>query len=533
MSLTRTTTSDVLLQVAPTTLPFPLAVSTASKAKLGDIDLFFTKPPAQPEVKCRWITVTVPVGTAHDDLTSNPGIQTEYETSTGSWAIDTLEADDHTTFTCTKSGRGDKWFSFEDESYFTLTLQRISVSRTPGEVAFTVTAQVTTDDDPDFDNDDDWTEQDIAMPNVTKSLDDFFFFRSFSCEKPQVTNTTGDAGTVILRWEGSENDTAYYLSGGPFDEELVTGQSHPVSGLTDTTTFVLDARTTGPDGEPVHHYLSTTVTVKDADIRAKTLTASNSITVPATFTADSTDHSVTAFGPTTFEGDVMARNTLTVGGKLDAKAGVDVSGGKLDAKAGLDVSGGKLDAKAGLDVSGGKLDAKAGLDVSAGKLDAKAGLDVSGGKLNAKAGLEVSGAKLDAKAGLGVSGALDVTGANVKALGTMTTIQSSTTAVSTYSKTGQPTTDGFLLVRLASNTYANLNPSTDERLYRFTVATVTVGSMTANVSCPGISIRNFYGAWSTPIPVKANQTYKVEITSAGQEYEPQISIYWLPLGVAA
>jgi hypothetical protein len=79
-----------------------------------------------------------------------------------------------------------------------------------------------------------------------------------------------------------------------------------------------------------------------------------------------------------------------------------------------------------------------------------------------------------------------------------------------------------------------LNYSNDERLYKFTVAKVTVGSThVASVSAPGISIKDFYGAWSAPIPVKANQSYTVEIVSPNQGYNPHIAIYWLPLGVPA
>ena len=63
--------SDVLLQVESSTTPTPLAVSAASKARLASMDLRFTKPPQQLEFKCRRITIRIPLGTAHDDLTSD------------------------------------------------------------------------------------------------------------------------------------------------------------------------------------------------------------------------------------------------------------------------------------------------------------------------------------------------------------------------------------------------------------------------------------------------------------------------------
>lgn len=394
----------------------PLAVSTASKIKAGVIALLFRKSEggSVPPVTCRKITIVLPIGEEDTDLTDYTVPMTGSGSSVPSktWNRSVSPNKDVFTFTTPSTGPGSGPFTFDAAAHFAFNLQRIYVSRLPGQADLTVITEVTTAETP---TDEDWIEQEWTVP-IAKTIDDFFFFRSFSCTTPQVANP----GTVTLEWDGSEHQTEYWLTYDDHPAEKVTGQSKQISGLTDTTTFVLDARTTDPDtGDIGHHYLSTTVTVKEPTIHAKSLTATDSIAVTDTFTAESSTQTITAHGPTFFEGDVtiMANNTLTVGGKIDAKAGLDVSGGKVDAKAGLDVSGGKLDAKAGLDVSGGKIDAKAGLDVSGGKLDAKAGLDVSGAKLDARAGLDVTGqlnanggVTIPADATLTANGAVDMMG---------------------------------------------------------------------------------------------------------------------------
>jgi hypothetical protein len=378
----------------------PLAVSTASKVKPGAIPLIFRKSQGGniPPVKCRKITIVLPVGEEDTDLTdyTQPLGYSRSSVPAKTWNASVSPNKDVYTFTTSTTGPGSGPFTFDAESHFAFSLLKIYVSRLPGQADLTISAELATVEIP---ADEDWITQEWTVP-ITKTIEDFFFFRSFSCTTPQVANP----GTVTLEWDGSEHETEYWLSYNGRPPERVTGQSKQISGLTDTTTFVLDARTPNPDNaqDPfAHHYLSTTVTVKEPTIHAKSLTATRSIAVPDTFTADHGTKTITAYGPTTFEGDVtiVADNTLTVGGKVDAKAGLDV-GGKVDAKAGLEVSGGKVDAKAGLEVSGGKVDAKAGLDVSGGKVDAKAGLDVSGAKLNATAGLDVSGGVLNANGGI-------------------------------------------------------------------------------------------------------------------------------------
>ncbi len=301
-----TTTTERPLEAVPVDSA-PLAVSTASKTKKGVISLKFAKAPGIPPVECTGIKVTIPVGATATDLTSNPGsIDPGHSSSKGTWTINA--SPDKATYTCTPPAPARK-FVFDEEAQFTLILRSIPVSRLPGQATLSIDATVTTTDTL---TEEDWNVQ------ITKSIDDFFFFRSFSCVEPRISNP----GTATLRWEGSEAGTEYYLS---YDSHVgddaipVSGQSCQVRDLTDTTTFVLDARTPDPDepdGEPGHHYLSATVTVEKPTIHAKSLTATDKIAVADTFTADSSDKTTTAKGPTFFEGDVtiVPNHNLTVGG---------------------------------------------------------------------------------------------------------------------------------------------------------------------------------------------------------------------------
>ncbi|MER6839133.1 hypothetical protein [Streptomyces platensis] len=311
----RSMTVDRLLTAVPDD-PAPLAVSTASKTKLGVIRLRFSKAAGVPNVECTRIAVTIPVGDTGTDLTSNPGNIDYKYSSNGNWRI--APSSDRTTYVCTPSGPGGK-FVFTDAAHFTLTLDAIPVSRLPGEAQLTLTADATTNST----DGEDWT-----VP-ITKSVDDFFFFRAFSCEQPQIRNN----GSVTLRWEGSENETEYWLSYDGREPQQVSGQSTRIEEITDTTTFVLDARTLNPDTKEFdqHHYLSTTVTVKEPTIVAKELTAKK-VSVPDTFTADSSDKTTTLHGRTTFEEDVTVMARLIVHDAITNEAGtvrIDAGSGNI------------------------------------------------------------------------------------------------------------------------------------------------------------------------------------------------------------
>ncbi|MER6306264.1 hypothetical protein [Streptomyces sp. NPDC001657] len=297
-----------------------LPVSTASKTKNGVLKLTFSKPEGSEDVVCQRITVTVPVGTECADLASSgEPIDHNYEDqSRADWRIVPQLALTSVTFTCTPEVPGNQ-ITFDAQRRFTLILSAIPVSRTPGYAPIVASARTA------FADGDDWDDRPIYVDPVEKVMEtpDSFFFRSFSCEKPQVEN--GDK--TILRWEGSEAETEYYLWDGRSDTPTkVTGRSCETHALTDTTTFVLEARTKDADNQPVSHYLSTTITVKLPDIRAKTLTATDKVTVTDTFRADNTDNQKTWAGATTFEGDVTitGNNKLTVGGEIEAHSGVTI-----------------------------------------------------------------------------------------------------------------------------------------------------------------------------------------------------------------
>ncbi|MFE6050033.1 hypothetical protein ACFQ6N_04725 [Kitasatospora sp. NPDC056446] len=418
-------TVDRLLEAAPDD-PAPLAVSTASKTKLGIVRLRFTKAAGVPDVECTQITVTIPVGETGTDLTGNPGnIDYKYASSSGNWSI--TASSDRSRYVCTPSGPGKK-FVFTDTAYFTVILDAIPVGRLPGEAALTLTAATTTAATMTAATTTAATttaapgEEDWTVP-ITKAVDDFFFFRAFSCEQPQIPNP----GTAILRWEGSEHETEYWLSYDGRDPQQVTGQSAQITGITDTTTFVLDARTPDPQTGKFdrHHYLSTTVTVKEPTILAKELTAKK-INVPDTLTADGSSKTTTLHGPATFEEDVTVMAKLIVNGTITNKDGtvrIDaaVSATGLNANSGEIRTTGNLRSGAAtvtsLDAQSGVIKTSGALntgDATVASLDAKSGAIKTSGALNTGAATVAS---LDAKSGaIKTSGALNTGDATVASL---------------------------------------------------------------------------------------------------------------------
>ncbi|MFB7911157.1 hypothetical protein ACFC1T_32445 [Kitasatospora sp. NPDC056076] len=309
---------DGRLQAECVPSPNPLPVSTPSKTKNGVLRLTFSKPDGSPDVKCRSITVSLPIGTAPTDLTDNPvPIDGNQDGGQGTWLIVQRPSKESSlTFVCTPEAPGNQ-VTFDATRRFTLKVSAIPVARTPGDVRLTVTAHTATDND--------WEDRPVDTPEVGKHREDAsaFFFRAFSSVQPRVANK----GKATLRWEGSEAGTEYWLSWDEGAPVKVTGLSHQSHELTDTTTFVLDARTKGADGQDVHHYLSTTVTVKDPDIVARTVTASDKVTVTETFTADNKAGKKTTIGATTFDGNVTVTtgNTLTVAGQINANGGVNAT----------------------------------------------------------------------------------------------------------------------------------------------------------------------------------------------------------------
>ncbi|MEI5098267.1 hypothetical protein RB200_05905 [Streptomyces sp. PmtG] len=382
----RSITADRLLTAVPDD-PTPLAVSTASKTKLGLIQLRFTKAEGVPDVECTRITVTIPAGDTHTDLTSNPGnINYRHSSSRGTWSI--APSGDRTTYVCTPPGPSRK-FVFTDTAHFALILDAIPVGRLPGEAELTLTAATTTTTNPS--DEEDWT-----VP-ITKAVDDFFFFRAFSCERPQIPNK----GTATLRWEGSEHETEYWLSYDDRAPQRVTGQSVQIADLIDTTTFVLDARTLNPETKEFdqHHYLSTTVTVKEPTIVAKELTAKK-VSVADTFTADSSDKTTTLHGRTTFEEDVTVMARLIVHETITNEAGTM----RIDAGSGDITTSGT--------VQGSSLKAGASYGIASNGAITGSGLNAGSGDITTSGTVQGSSLKAGASYGIASNGAITGSGLN-------------------------------------------------------------------------------------------------------------------------
>ncbi|WP_329169707.1 hypothetical protein OG754_00075 [Streptomyces decoyicus] len=313
-------TSTPLLHVEPDPASQRFPVSTASKTKNGVLKFTFSKPEGSAPVRCQRITVTLPVGSAATDLASRgDAIHYNYSRPGQAWRIVPQLTAGSATFVCTPEGPGGQ-ITFGAGQRFTLILSSIPVTRAPGRAQITISAYTA------FTGDGDWDDRPLSVDPVEKVMEipDSFFLRSFSCEKPQVGNRL----KTVLHWEGSEAGTEYYLWDGRSETPTkVTGRSCDTHALTDTTTFVLEARGKDANNRPVSLYLSTTVTVKDPDIAAKTVTATDKISVTDTFTADNKDGKKTWARATTFEGDVTitGTNKLTVGGKLAVNGETDLN----------------------------------------------------------------------------------------------------------------------------------------------------------------------------------------------------------------
>lgn len=380
--------------------PWRLEVSTASKTKPGVVHITFAKAPGRPTVKCRGIWVTVPIGTTESDLTSTFDLIEYGYSGLGS----TVTPNQNTkSYHCVRSGPK-KIYEFDATSHFTLILKAIPVSRLPGAARLAISAEVTTAETP---TESDWIVQNIDADDITKFVDDHFYFTSFSCVEPQVANP----GTAELHWNGSDVGTEYWLSYNDKPAYRVTGQSTTVGGLTDITTFVLDARTPNPETNVFdqHHYLSTTVTVKEPTIEAKSLTATDRIAIADTFSAVSSTRTTTAFGPTTFEGDVtvMAGNKLTVNDIASGNGTVAINAAVTAKAATVD----SLDARTGEIKTSGAL---------TGGTTTVTSLNAGGGEIKTTGALTGGAAtvsSLDARSGeIKTSGALKGGDTNVSSL---------------------------------------------------------------------------------------------------------------------
>ncbi|MFI9362706.1 hypothetical protein ACIG5E_16885 [Kitasatospora sp. NPDC053057] len=304
--------SAALLDLVCETTPPLFTISTPQENKKGTLFLTFRKPATGPDVECRKITITIPVGQEPTDLVGNTSgadaddIDDYPRDSTGlDWTIERQTTPEKPgspsevtaiTFTCTPPS-GETTFGAGRE--FTLILSSVPINRTAGAAPLTITETTTTGTGTG------WADRPIALPAIEKAGNEFRF-QNFSCVKPRVAH--GEA--TVLQWDGTPHNTEYYLYWDDAPAKRLTDLpaqpplTVPTHQLTRTTTFVLNAQTRNAANQTVHHYLSTTVTVKDPDILAKSLTAADKVDVTDTFVADRTNANKTWARATTFDGDV-------------------------------------------------------------------------------------------------------------------------------------------------------------------------------------------------------------------------------------
>ncbi|MFF2077472.1 hypothetical protein ACFVXG_22295 [Kitasatospora sp. NPDC058162] len=203
--------------------------------------------------------MTLPFGAQESDLTQDIApVGAACQDSKGTtWRIVRSTTPGTATYTCTPETVHED-VTFDDSRKFTLVLSSIPATRSAADAQITVTEDTATGTD--------WTTRSTTT-HVVATNDTTFFFRDFCCLKPQVLH--GQRATLV--WEGSPVGTEYHLSWDDTSKE-VTGPSYTTHPLYRTTTFVLDARTRSATGQVIHHYLSTTVTVRESDVEANNLT---------------------------------------------------------------------------------------------------------------------------------------------------------------------------------------------------------------------------------------------------------------------
>lgn len=177
-------------------------------------------------------------------------------------------SDDSTvTFICTPDSRQ---ALFDDGREFTLILANIPINQTAGTAALTITETIA----------DGTVEDHTGILRGFEKIDTDFVFENFSSQDPRV----GNGSSTTLHWTGSPHNTTYYLSRDDLEPEILSGVTGPACQwptpeLTHTTTFVLRAETLNAAGETIRRYLSTTVSVEEPTIEARTLTATDLVTV--------------------------------------------------------------------------------------------------------------------------------------------------------------------------------------------------------------------------------------------------------------
>ncbi|MGK4584980.1 hypothetical protein [Kitasatospora sp. HPMI-4] len=306
------TAATTPLDVVCPTRPDRITVSTATETKRATLYLTFRRP-GSADVRCRSITVTLPVGTGATHLLSSteaaPADDVDdypVDSAGTEWAVERRTTPptpgapgevSAITFTCKPAtASGDTVFGANRE--FTLILSRIPVNRTAGAARLTVIVSTSTNPT----GTPQWQDHTIDLPPVEKAGNEFYL-RNFSSTTPRV----GHDQPATLTWEGTPQNTEYWLY---WDEQSVkvtptgTPLTHTTAKLTRTTTFVLDARTLNAAGQTVHHYHSTTVTVAGPAIEARTLTAGDKVDVQDTFVADRTNNGRTWANAALFTGEV-------------------------------------------------------------------------------------------------------------------------------------------------------------------------------------------------------------------------------------
>lgn len=246
-----------LLDYAMATVPSPLQASPSkTELTVAEIQIPISNGTEGP-VYCKSITFVLPVGDAAKDLVSEGEVGSIKPAITPSdeWEIESGEELGE----FVAKPKKDEYRELTEQALL-VQLRNIKVNAEVGSFEIFVEELSNTED------------SQFSQHDAEFQLAKFpygFTVSDFRPTEPQVKD--GEAAT--LKWRGSDgaNYTIFYGSAAPVDVTKVRQWTTPKPpGLHVDTTFILKAWVMA-GSEPIEHYLSTTVTVADPDLRASSL----------------------------------------------------------------------------------------------------------------------------------------------------------------------------------------------------------------------------------------------------------------------
>lgn len=286
-----------LLDYAMATVPSPLQASPSkTELTVAEIQIPISNGTEGP-VYCKSITFVLPVGDAAKDLVPEGEVKAIKPAITPSdeWEIEPGEELGE----FVAKPKQDEYRKLTEQALL-VQLRNVKVNAEVGSFEIFVEELSNTED------------SQFSQHNAEFQLAKFPYGFTVSDFRPtEVQVKDGEAAT--LKWRGSDgaNYTIFYGSAAPVDVTKVRQWTTPKPpGLHADTTFILKAWVTA-GGEPIEHYLSTTVIVADPDLRATSLKVSGESALEGATKVGGTNQAPLMVG-----GPIMAHKNVEASGEL-------------------------------------------------------------------------------------------------------------------------------------------------------------------------------------------------------------------------